>query len=157
MAEIKGVNGVVKVAPNGSTKYALLHVTAFELTEESETIDVTTMGDASRSILSTFRSFSGTVDGYWDDNDVNFGHDADTADTTLPDSADGADVVSTGPRVKAGDRIDFEVYPAGTASGNPYYSGDAIVTSISRNASFDGAVELSIAFEGTGDLVYSAA
>jgi len=154
MAEIKGVEGVVKVAPNGSTKYALLHVTAFTLEETSETIDVTTMGDTSRAILSTFRGFSGTVDGYWDDNDVNLGHDADTADTTLPDSADGADVVSTSPRVKAGDRIDFEVYPAGT--GASYYSGDAIVTSISRSASFDGAVEYSIAFEGTGDLTYAA-
>lgn len=154
MSEIKGVNGVVKVAPNGSTKYALLHVTAFTLEETSETIDVTTMGDASRAILSTFRGFSGTVDGYWDDNDVNLGHDADAADTTVPDSADGVDVVATSPRVKAGDRIDFEVYPAGTSGS--YYSGDAIVTSISRSASFDGAVEYSIAFEGTGDLSYSA-
>ena len=156
MAEIKGVNGVVKVGPNGGTKYAMLHVTAFTLEETSETIDVTTMGDASRAILSTFRGFSGTIDGYWDENDVNIGHDGDAADTTVPDSADGADVVGTGPRVKAGDRIDFEVYPAGTTSGNSYYSGDAIVTSISRSASFDGAVEYSIAFEGTGDLSYAA-
>lgn len=153
MSEIKGVNGVVKVAPNGGNAYALLHVTAFTLEETSETIDVTTMGDASRAILSTFRGFSGSVDGYWDDNDVNLGHDADAADSTVPDSADGRDVVAASPRVKAGDRIDFEVYPAGSGS---YYKGDAIVTSISRSASFDGAVEYSIAFEGTGDLTYAA-
>jgi len=121
MSEIKGVNGVVKVGPNGGTVYALLHVTSFNLEETSETIDVTTMGDTSRSILSTFRGFSGTVDGYWDDNDVNLGHDADSADTTVPDSADGADVVGTTSRIRVGDTIDFELYPAGT--GGSYYSG----------------------------------
>lgn len=151
MAEIKGVNGVVKVAPNGGSKVALLHVTAFTLEETSETIDVTTMGDASRAILSTFRGFSGSCDGYWDSNDTNLGHDADSA-ATGADSA--TDAVGTSPAVKAGDTIDFEVYPAG--AGGSYYSGDAIVTSISRSASFDGAVEYSIAFEGTGDLAYSA-
>jgi hypothetical protein len=75
------------------------------------------------------------------------GHDADT--TSSP-----GDVVGTTPDVKAGDTIDFELYPAGT--GSSYYSGSAIVTSISRSASFDGAVEYSIAFEGTGDMTYAA-
>ena len=154
MSEIKGVNGVVKVGPTGGTVYALLHVTSFNLEETSETIDVTTMGDTSRSILSTFRGFTGTVDGYWDDNDVNLGHDADSADTTVPDSADGADVVGTTSRIRVGDTIDFELYPAGT--GGSYYSGSAILTSVSRSASFDGAVEYSIAFDGTGDLTYAA-
>lgn len=152
--EVKGVNGVVKIGPNAGTKYALLHVTSFNLEETAETIDVTTMGDTSRSILSTFKAFNGTVDGYWDDNDVNLGHDADTADTTLPDSADGADVVGTSPRIAVGDTIDFELYPAGT--GGSYYSGSAILTSVSRSASFDGAVEYSIAFDGTGDLTFAA-
>jgi predicted secreted protein len=48
------------------------------------------------------------------------------------------------------------LYPAGDGSGNAYYQGDAIVTSITRSASFDGAVEYSIAFDGTGDLVYQS-
>ena len=154
MAETKGVSGVVKIAPNGGSKVAMLHVTAFSLDETSETIDVTAFGDASRSVISSFRGFTGTVDGYWDQNDQNIGHDSDAigagADT-------GTDVVGTSPAVKAGDRIDFELYPAGTATGNAYYSGDAIVTSISRSASFDGAVEYSISFDGTGDLSYNAA
>ena len=44
-----------------------------------------------------------------------------------------------------------------TKIDNAYYAGDAIVTSIARSASFDGAVEYSISFDGTGDLTYNAA
>ena len=153
MAETKGVSGVVKIGPNGSTKTAMLHVTAFSLEETSETIDVTAMTDPAREIISSFRGFTGTVDGYWDQNDTNIGHDSDAA-STGSDSA--TDAVGVAPLIKAGDRIDFELYPAGLGANSAYYSGDAIVTSISRSASFDGAVEYSIAFDGTGDLTYAA-
>jgi len=154
MSETKGVSGVVKIGPNGGTKTAMLHVTAFSLDETSETIDVTAFGDASRSVISSFRGFTGTVDGYWDQNDTNLGHDSDAIGAG---GDSGTDLVGTTPAVKAGDRIDFELYPAGTGANSAYYSGDAIVTSIARSASFDGAVEYSISFDGTGDLSYSAA
>ena len=113
MAETKGVSGVVKIAPNGGTKTAMLHVTAFSLDETAETIDVTAMTDTSRSVISSFRGFTGTVDGYWDQNDTNIGHDTDAIATG---SDSGSDVVGTSPAVKAGDRIDFELYPAGVGS-----------------------------------------
>jgi predicted secreted protein len=151
MAEVKGVNGVVKIAPTGGSAVALLHVTSFSLEETTETIDVTSMGDTSRAILATFKGFSGTVDGYWDIQDAMLGHDSDSIGTGADSSTD---LVDTTPQVVAGDTIDFELYPNGTSS--TYYSGSAIVTSISRSASFDGAVEYSIAFEGTGDLTYAA-
>jgi predicted secreted protein len=131
MAETKGVDGVVKFGAN-----TVAHVTAFSLEETTETLDVTSMGDTSREILTTFKAFSGSVDCYWDASDLSFGHAA-----------------NTDPSVQAGSTITFEFYPAGTTDGT-YYSGSAIVTSISRSASFDGAVEMSIAFEGTGDLAY---
>jgi len=139
MAETKGVDGVVKIAATGSAVAAVLHVTAFNLEETTETLDVTSMGDSSREILTTFKAFSGSIDCYWDASESNLGHGA-------------AD-----PVVQAGTKIDFELYPEGTAADAAYYSGSAIVTSISRSASFDGAVEMSIAFEGTGDLVYDQA
>lgn len=135
MAETKGVDGIVKVAATGQTVATILHVTAFSLEETTETLDVTSMGDSSRQILTTFKAFSGSIDCFWDPAEASFGHDA-VAD----------------PAVQAGTTIDFELYPAGTSGA--YYSGSAIVTSISRSASFDGAVEMSIAFEGTGDLAY---
>ena len=137
MAEQKGVDGIVKIAATGGTTSAVLHVTAFSLEETTETLDVTSMGDTSREILTTFKAFSGSIDCYWDAAEANLGHDA-VAD----------------PAVQAGTTIDFELYPAGATGA--YYTGSAIVTSISRSASFDGAVEMSIAFEGTGDLQYDA-
>jgi predicted secreted protein len=117
----------------------MLNVTAFSIEETSETIDTTSMGDASREIVATFKGFSGTVDGYWDIDDAAIGHD---------DSP-------TAPVVTAGDKIDFEVYPGGLAVANlAVYKGSAIVTSISRSQSFDGVTEYSMTFEGTGDLSY---
>lgn len=142
MAETLGLNGVVRLSDTGTTLTAthnMLHVTAFSIEETSETIDTTSMGDSSREIIATFKGFSGTVDGYWDKDDAAIGHDASP----------------TAPVVQAGDKIDFEVYPSGaTNSGNGFYKGSAIVTSISRSQSFDGVTEYSITFEGTGDLGY---
>lgn len=136
MSETKGVDGVVKVATSGGSVAAVAHVTAFTLEETTETLDVTSMGDTSRQILTTFKAFSGSIDCFWDPAQSDFGHSADTD-----------------PAIQAGTTIDFELYPAGETTA-AYYAGSAIVTSISRSSSFDGAVEMSIAFEGTGDLTY---
>jgi len=140
MAETKGVDGVVKIAATGGSVANLAHVTAFTLEETTETLDVTSMGDSHRQILSTFKAFNGTIDGYWDSAQTDLGHDADTD-----------------PTIQAGTTIDFELYPAGDSGADAiYYSGSGIVTSISRSASFDGAVEFSLAFDGTGNLTYAA-
>jgi predicted secreted protein len=95
------------------------------------------MGDDYRQILSTFKSFTISVDGYWDPSETGLGHGA------------------AAPTVQAGTTIDFELYPAGTSG--IFYSGSAIVTSISRSGSFDGAVEFSLSADGTGDLAYENA
>lgn len=139
MAEQKGVDGVVKIGAGAGAATAILNVTSYTLEETTETLDVTSMTDTSRQILSTFKGFTGTIDGYWDGSSTHIGHDADDD-----------------PDIKAGDTINFELYPAGEAATALYYSGSAIVTSISRSASFDGAVEYSIAFDGTGDLAFEA-
>jgi len=148
MAETRGTDGVVKFQatanPDGSaisdSMTAVLHVTSFSLTEQTETIDVTSMGDSSRSIIASFQNFNGSVDGYWDTADTNLGHDADTD-----------------PVVKAGHTISFELYPGGDAGSDAiYYNGSAIVTEVTRTASFDGAVQYSLSFEGTGALGFVA-
>lgn len=138
MAEQKGIDGIVKIDAKDGTPAAVLNVTAFTLEETTETIDVTSMGDGNRVILPTFVGFSGSVDGYWDADDGKLNH------TGVAE-----------PVIRAGVTIDFEFYPEGTSSTDLYYSGSAIVTSVSRSSSFDGAVEYSIAFDGTGDLTYA--
>ena len=132
MAEQKGIDGIVKVGAN-----SILNVTSFSLEETTETIDVTSMGDGNRVVLPTFVGFSGSFDGYWDQTDASLNHDAVTE-----------------PVIRAGQTIAFEFYPAGDTAGNMYYSGSAIVASVSRSSSYDGAVEYSVSFEGTGDLTY---
>lgn len=132
MAEQKGIDGIVKVAGG-----QLLNVTSFSLEETTETIDVTSMGDQNRVVLPTFVGFSGSFDGYWDQTDAALGH------TAIAE-----------PVIRAGETISFEFYPAGEAAGNMYYSGNAIVASVSRSSSYDGAVEYSVSFEGTGNLAY---
>jgi predicted secreted protein len=48
--------------------------------------------------------------------------------------------------------VTFAVYPEGDSSTDTYYTGTAIVTEVSRTASFDGLVEASVSLQGTGAL-----
>jgi predicted secreted protein len=76
---------------------------------------------------------SGSIDVYWDETD--------TAQIALT----------------VGSTVTLKVYPEGTASASKYYSGEAIVTGVSRSASFDGLVEASISVQGTGVLTLATA
>jgi len=142
MAANKGLDGIVKMNASGSTPASILNVTSFSLEETTEILDVTSMDSTSnsREVIATFLSFTGTVEGYWDATDGVMNH---------TDSID--------PVVKAGSSIDFQLFPEGEGdSGDLYYQGTAIVTSISRSQSFDGATQYTINFDGNGPLNYSA-
>jgi predicted secreted protein len=140
MSANKGLTGVVKLGAAGA-ETAILNVTSFSLEETTETIDVTSMDSAgnSREVLPTFISFTGTVEGYWDNTDAALKH------------TDAVD-----PVVRAGAEIGFELYPESTDSGALYYKGNAIVTSVSRTQSFDGATQFTVNFDGNGPLDYKA-
>jgi len=128
MATIAGKNGVVKGGTDGS-EAVIGEVKSFSLNLSSDTAETTVMGDASRSFESTLKSFSGTVE-------VNHSFDAG-------DNQDEFAVGST---------ISLLLYPEGTSSGSKYYDGQAIVTGRDVSSSFDGIVEASYSFQGTGDL-----
>jgi predicted secreted protein len=74
-------------------------------------------------------SFSGSLDVFWDETDT---------------SGQGA--------LTIGSEVTLNVYPEGDTTGDTYYTGSAIVTGVSRSASFDGLVEASISVQGTGAL-----
>jgi predicted secreted protein len=74
-------------------------------------------------------SFSGSLDVFWDETDT---------------SGQGA--------LTIGSEVTLNVYPEGDTSGDTYYTGTAIVTGVSRSASFDGLVEASVSVQGTGAL-----
>ena len=124
MATHAGSEGTVKSGAN-----AIAEIRSFSLEESADTIEDTTMGDASRTYLTGLKTFSGSVDVFWDETDT-----------------DGQVSFSVGSSVT------LAVYPEGDTAGDTYYSGTAIVTGRTITSSFDGMVEASFTLQGTGAL-----
>lgn len=124
MAVHKGSEGTVKVGAN-----AIAEIRSYSIEETSDTLETTTMGDSARTYTPNLTSWSGSVDVYWDETDT---------------TGQGA--------LTVGAEITLNVYPEGDTSADTYYTGAAIVTSVTKNASFDGLVEASISVQGTGAL-----
>jgi hypothetical protein len=102
----------------------------------ADTIETSTMSDGSRQYVKGLSTFSGTADVYW----------AATHFSSV--DLDGLINGSVG----AGG-VALRVYPQGTGA---YWGGNIIITGYSINASFDGNVEASLSFQGTGPLAYTA-
>ena len=124
MATHKGSEGTVKVGSN-----AVAEIKSYSIEESADTLEDTAMGDTARTYKSSLTSFSGSLDVFWDETDTN---------------GQGA--------LTIGSEVTLNVYPEGDAAGDTYYTGSAIVTGVSRSASFDGLVEASISVQGTGAL-----
>ena len=124
----KGSEGTVHVGTD-----AVAEIRSYSVEETADTLETTSMGDAARTHLASLTSFSGSLDVYWDETD--------TAQIALT----------------VGTSVTIKFYPEGTASSAKYYSGTAIVTGVSRSASFDGLVEASISVQGTGALTLATA
>ena len=124
MATHAGSEGTVKSGAN-----AIAEVRSFSLEESADTIEDTTMGDSSRTYLTGLKTFSGSVDVFWDETDT-----------------DGQVSFSVGSSVT------LAVYPEGDTAGDTYYSGTAIVTGRTITSSFDGMVEASFTLQGSGAL-----
>ena len=124
MATHAGSEGTVKSGAND-----IAEIRSFSLEESADTIEDTTMGDASRTYLTGLKTFSGSVDVFWDETDT-----------------DGQVSFSVGSSVT------LAVYPEGDTAGDTYYSGTAIVTGRTITSSFDGMVEASFTLQGTGAL-----
>lgn len=129
MATHIGRDGIVKVGAN-----AVAEVRSFSIEETGDTVEDTVMTDTARTFVPTLTSFTGSADVYWDESDTT-----------------GQGALSVGSSVTIG------FYPEGDTTGDTYYSGTAIVTGVSRSASFDGMVEASISLQGSGALTESTA
>lgn len=124
MAVHKGSEGTVKVGSN-----AIANIRSYSIEESADTLEQTVMGDTSRAYAASLSTFSGSVDVYWDETDT---------------TGQGA--------LTIGAEVTLNFYPEGDASGDTYYTGTAIVTGITRTASFDGNIEASISVQGDGAL-----
>ena len=128
MATHKGSEGTVKVGSN-----AVAEIKSYSIEESADTLEDTSMGDSARTYKPSLSNFSGSLDVFWDETDT-----------------DGQGALSIG-----NSEVTLNVYPEGDTTGDTYYTGSAIVTGVSRSASFDGLVEASISVQGNGALTTS--
>ena len=114
-----GKDGVVKV-----DGVVIAEVRSFSVEETGDTIENTVMTSSFRTFKPTLTSFTGSADVYWNETD------AGQTSITI------------------NDEVAVTFFPEGDTAGDTYYSGNCIVTGISRSSSFDGMVEASITFQG---------
>jgi predicted secreted protein len=124
MATHKGSEGTVKSGAN-----TIAEIRSYTITETADTLEDTTMGDASRSYLASLKTFTGSIECFWDETDA---------------QGQGS--------LDVGSSVTINVYPEGSQTGDVYYTGTVIVTEKTITASFDGMVEASFSFQGTGAL-----
>ena len=127
MANHKGSEGLVKIGAD-----TIAEVKDWSFDETADTTEDTTMGDAARTRKSTLTSASGSINAFWDETDT---------------TGQGA--------MTAGSEVSLVLQPEGSATGDTIYSVTAIITSVSRSASFDGMVEASFSWDSNGAVVAS--
>jgi len=126
---ITGESGAIKFDVTGSPALAG-SVRNFTIEQTTQTIESTVMGSGWRNYESGLKDWTGTADFYLVDSDTT--HDALIA------------AIGAAPAT-------LELYPSGTTTGIKL-SGEVIVTGVSITSSFDGMVEMSCEFQGTGSL-----
>ena len=135
MSSFVGNAGAIKI--NGAV---VTEIRSYSIEMTSDTIEQTVMGDPTRQYVKGLSTWSGTADVYWD-----------PAHFTGTTNIDGEIFGSVG---DAGAAI--IIYPEGDlTSSDKIMSGDCIITGYTINGSFDGMIEASISFQGTGALTYA--
>ena len=127
MATHAGSEGLVYIGLN-----QVAEVKSWSLEITSDTVDASIIGTSWRKNQATIKSWSGSIEAFWDETDTQ--------------GQGGMAVGST---------VTLNLYPEGNASGDAYFTGDAIITSKSVSGAFDGIVEASFSFTGTGALTES--
>ena len=128
-ATYTGELGTVKYGAVGS-EATVAEIRSFTIDQEQATVEQTVMGDTTRSYLPSLAQFSGSMDVFFRDDDA------------------AANALFSG--IGAGS-AGIEIYPSGETTGVKL-SGLIIVTGHSISSNFDGMVEASISFQGTGAL-----
>lgn len=124
MATATGKDGAVYVGAN-----AVAEIRDWSLETSSEVVNDTVMGDDWMTNKATQKSWTASFNAYWD-----------PSDSTGQGSLD------------EGSEVTLNLYPEGNTSTKTYWSGAAIITSVSKSASFDGLVEASFSATGNGAL-----
>ena len=136
MATLTGNNGTIAVGGN-----VVAAVRSFSIETTADTIETSVMGTDVRTYVGGMSSYSGSADIYFDPSEF------DSYETTFNPTAGavGASPIN----------VKFYIeYVAGTGN-DTVFTGSAIVTGYTVNSSFDGMVEASISFQGSGATAFS--
>ena len=125
-----GESGTIEFG-TGASQSTVASVRSFTIDQETQTIEDTSMGSTDRTYKAGLSQFSGSADVYFRDDN--------TAQTDIF-NAIGSDTSNT-----------INLYPSGTGQGIKL-SGNVIITGHSISSNFDGMVEASITFQGSGAL-----
>lgn len=128
MATHFGSDGSVKLVTTGGTLATIGELLNWTVTMTADAVETTSMGDTARTYTAGLQTGTGSMSLY-----------LDPADAVQEDLAQG-------------DVIDAEFYAEGTDSGDQYYSGSFIVTSVERGATLDGIATLNAELQLTGAL-----
>lgn len=129
MALHYGKEGVVKIGT-----VTIAEVKEFALDVSSDTVDTTSINTAFtnggyRTFGATLLSWEGSVTCFWDETDT-------TGQVALVPGA----------------TVALKLYPEGDQTGDTFYSGNAIITKVSRKVALENAIEAEFSFKGTGAL-----
>lgn len=127
MATHTSASGVIKVGSN-----AVAEVTGFSIEHSGDTVEDTVIGDSARTYLHTLKSFTATIDCFWDETDTDGQEDIDV-----------------------GDSLTFNIYPEGDSSGDAYYSGTGIVTGMTVSTAVGEMITRTFSIQGSGDLTHT--
>jgi len=129
MANHTGVDGVVKVGTN-----TVAEGRNWSVNEPADTLEDSTMNDTSKTFQAGMKSWNGSLTAFWDETDTS------------------GQVAMT-----VGSAAVLNLYPEGATTGDIYYSGTAIVTSVGVSVPTNGMIERSIGFQGSGALTIGTA
>ena len=125
MANHHGSEGLVRVGAN-----TVAEVTGFSFTASAEYAEDTTLSDTAKTYNTTaITSWSGSITAFWDETDT-------SGQVALAPGANVALVLA----------------PEGIDSGDTRYSGNALVTEITRNVQRGAITEITFNFIGNGTL-----
>lgn len=129
MAVQTSADGVIKSGAN-----AIAEITSFSFEQTSDVTESTVIGDADRTYLSTLKTFTATIEAFYDPADTN------GQETLVP-----------------GASVSFSIYPQGEETGDVEITGSGIITGKTVSNSVGEMVTASFSIQGNGALTYGTA
>jgi predicted secreted protein len=136
MAILVGNAGVITIEDDAGSEQTVAEVRSYTIETTADTIETSKMGTGQRTYVKGLSTFSVSADVYFDPTHL----------TTI-------DINPTVGSVGATNKIvGLKVFPTGSGTA---WNGDIVITGYSVTASFDGLIEATISFQGTGAVAYS--